>query len=605
MGIQADATRSRFHQTACCLMLCGVVSCLSNELLISELGLWKRNWPGDVIDVTISGNRAYISSRGLQIYDITNPLQPTPLGQTTEIGRLYDIFISSQYAYGFSLTGRETALLWVIDITKESAPKVAARIEFPSLIGEILISGTYAYFASGIFIYAVNITDPTAPFVEGEVRISATAFASSTSPYGYVASSKGLVSLDFSDPVHPAPISSVAFPNSPSVFSLAISEGYAYLSLNPVDLQVVDIRNPASLNPVTKYKLPDTALDIEIQQTICYLAERSAGVELIDISNPQEPIRMSLTSVRGSAQAIAISGNYAYVAAGEAGFRLLNISDPYNPSLVGGFPASGSVEAVAVQGRYAYLGGGLGGLHVLDISDSLYPTEVGNFYSMGYTRNLAVQGDIACVLDDYDGIQILDISNPIKPVLLSTFNAIKTADRITLSGNYAYISHQDFGKMTIAFLDITNPSDPFIAGTYTIQTPDFAQSYELTDFVLSGNRLYLTFGGWYRPPSFEFGPATFGGLHIVDISDIGNPARIGAFSGSDSNSGVAVVGDYALLAYGRGWYEPGGVEMREGGVAVVDIRDPSQPGFRSLRVFLTFFRFPSSDLQLVTLPKNS
>jgi hypothetical protein len=204
--------------------------------------------------------------------------------------------------------------------------------------------------------------------------------------------------------------------------------------------------------------------------------------------------------------------------------------------------------------------------------------------------NYIFMGGIRVYLAASDTLIILDIANPANPALLGSYTAPDNITDLVVSGDYAYLSIWFVG---LYIVDISNPEAPQYVGTYPYG------SYT-GDIDLIGNYIYMAdFNGEYiiinisnpQEPAFTGSLDTPGaacdldvagnyayiadaefGLTVANIDDPANPTIIGNNSRLWVAIGLDVSNNYAYLA------------ALDAGLRIVDISQPSDPQQISLYV---------------------
>ncbi|MCB4790861.1 MAG: fibronectin type III domain-containing protein [Elusimicrobia bacterium] len=272
----------------------------------------------------------------------TDPL----IGKYSTYGTVYDIFISSPYA--FLAAGNHG--LSVLDITDPANPVIAGNYTISSNANSVHVSGNYVYVAYGYYgIEAYDIT--TLP-------------TTSMSTFGNYAT----------------------YGNANGV---TVSGNYAYLSdsSSSNDLSIFDISDPSSLNgssPKT-YSASGSAQAIAVSGNYAYLAfDSNQGFRILNISNHSaNPVLVSQTTITGACKSISVSGNYLYIG-GSFGLKIYDITNPASPILVKTYTTS-ACDKIYVYGNYIYLAETSNGIEILDISNPALPTLVKSFTPTGGT----------------------------------------------------------------------------------------------------------------------------------------------------------------------------------------------------------------------------
>ena len=99
--------------------------------------------PGGAYGVFVSGNYAYVADHtGLQVIDITYPVNPTIVGSADTLGGAEGVFVSGNYTY---VADAWSGLL-VIEIIDPENPTIVGAAATPGEDAkDIFVSGNYAY----------------------------------------------------------------------------------------------------------------------------------------------------------------------------------------------------------------------------------------------------------------------------------------------------------------------------------------------------------------------------------------------------------------------------------------------------------------------------
>ena len=530
------------------LALCGPLS--AADLDLEVIGSWPLLPRGPALAVAVSGSYAYVTTggAGLQVIDISDPVNPKRVNWHDDSGTAYDLAVSGNYAYVADLD----AGLQVFDIRNPSVPVEVSRFNtngsvYAVAVSAVAVSDNYAYVADS--------------WLEGTSSLAA------------------LQVIDVSDRSNPQRVGSL----EGAFGRLAISGHYAYVGAYEAGLQVIDVSDPSNPQRVGSLEAGWSPQDVAVSGQYAYVAgswregtNHGYGLQVIDISNPVNPRRVG--SLEGASGSLALAGNYAYVAV--EGWRdgtnlhptslhVIDISSPASPQRVGSLGLEGAFSSLAVVGNYAYVAEGgwdvgagepPGGLRIIDISNPALPQRVGSYDTDGDpASDLVVSGHHAYVADGCYGLQVIDISNPANPRRLGGYDTSGQAQALALSGDYAYVADGDSGLQVI---DISNPANPRRVGG--CDTSGYAEGV-----AVSSNYAYLAEGAWSDGTTRHSG-----GLRVINVSDAANPQQLGSYDTSGDARDVVVSGHYAYLAEDS-WYE--GTEWHSGSLRVIDVSDPANP----------------------------
>ncbi len=243
---------------------------------------------------------------------------------------------------------------------------------------------------------------------------------------------------------------------------------------------------------------------------------------------------------------------------------------------------------VEVAGNYAYCSG-IRGVDVLDITDLQAPALLGTVNTPGSARGMFLGGEYLLVADGEAGLQVIDISNPGSLFIKGSYDTTDWSFGVCAYQQRAYVC-DDTGGLVI--LDLSDLNQPLFLGKWANATCQ-ANDCKILD---TGIKLYCLIADYLS------------GLQVVDVSDPANPSYVGHHTmGSGHGYNLALVGDYALVAYGANhlisyditnlsfpvyeWQMDTDGECVDihvhgnlaiiaddvGGVAIADISDPSEP----------------------------
>lgn len=170
--------------------------------------------PGNANGVKVVGNRAYVADgdAGLQIIDISSPNNPVLLGSADTPGEARRVAVSGGRAYVADGSGG----LQIIDVTAPDAPSILGSVSMPGVVSGVGVSGDLAVTIEGpyspLVLRVVNVSDPAAPQVVGELQLEASGKTNVvvSDRLAYIAAGvNGLLVVDFSDPGRPRVVSTV------------------------------------------------------------------------------------------------------------------------------------------------------------------------------------------------------------------------------------------------------------------------------------------------------------------------------------------------------------------------------------------------------------
>jgi len=544
------AAKAALPSLTLALCVSGAVSPLRaadmSPVLVGTLGV------GAPSGIALQGSYVYCAAGGgLEVFDISDPAHPTPVGSCDVSGWAADVAISGSFAY----IAAGTAGLQVVDVSDPARPVVAAACGGMENAWAVTLSGSYAYVADcdwGLRI--IDISDPLHPVQAAayqhsyrdtyEVTVSG---SRAYVPAGY----GGLRVVDISDPTSPVEIGVWQHQplGSAIAVSVAVSGDYAYVACDgsgAEGLHVLDISDPSAPQEVGHYQAEDWTYGVGVSGDTAYMLEQTdagACLRILSLADPIAPEVVGSFYTTMILSDFAVVGEYVYAAFDGFGMGVLDASDPETPVLIGQYTAPGWAYAVAAQADHAYVlewGGPRGSLHIVDTSRPPVPLEEGSCPLPVIAENLALYGDYAYVACGSSGLRIVDVSDSANPSAIGSWVSASAVD-VAISGSHAYLA--DFNGSLLRVLDISIPQWPRQVGECTIKPSAIA---------VQGDLAYL---------------ASSCHLAIADISDPANPSVIGCCENTFSAwaPAVTVADGYA---YKAAW---------ETGLIVVDVTQPTSP----------------------------
>lgn len=193
------------------------VSDPSNPVKLSKVLL-----PSTVQGIDVSGNYAYVANDnyGLRIIDISNKYTPYEvgfydLGTDTFAGGALKVCVAGNYAY---VAGGNDHKLRIFAVSSPSSPTLLMTYDTGDFLGNVAVSGSYAYLANNNGLRILNINNPSSPTEVGFYDTQGSnrhVFVSGN--YAYLGDyGDGLRIIDVSNPASPTEVGYYNINNRPS-----------------------------------------------------------------------------------------------------------------------------------------------------------------------------------------------------------------------------------------------------------------------------------------------------------------------------------------------------------------------------------------------------
>jgi hypothetical protein len=340
-------------------------------------------------DLAVSGGKLYAGSGlGVSVIGLSNPAFPSLAGTDPSLPTLGLDAAGDQIYMAFGgvpNTSENWGGLFVIDASTPSSLELLGTAFGLTEIGRIAVDDGTAVVSGGNLLKVVDLSEPQAPEVLGQLSTYAINDVALSGRYGYVL---------------------IRIPGNPA----------------HVDLAVVDLGQPG--NPVLRGQVavPGWGNRVEIVGSRAYVAAGSSGLQVFDVGNPASPYRIGGVDTPGNASALTVSGNYAYLGEMDA-VHVIDIRNPANPIRRGQVGARAS--DLALVGSQLCASSGLG-LSTIDVSNPNAPFVVSTDTTLT-GQSSSVVGDRLLLAEWFnDGgpqprgfARVVDISDPSGPQLLT------------------------------------------------------------------------------------------------------------------------------------------------------------------------------------------
>jgi hypothetical protein len=173
---------------------------------------------------------------------------------------------------------------------------------------------------------------------------------------------------------------------------------------------------------------------------------------------------------------------------------------------------------VVLQGDYAYVGYPAE-LAVVDISDITAPRRVG--YVSLSANDLAISGSTVYVAGAH-GLEVVDVSNPDDPRLVGHYETSQSALGVEVTDDTAYVVTNRDG---LHIVDLQDQANPTRIGFLAIHE-------RMPDIAVAEPYAYV---------------ATNDGLHVVDVSNAGQPELVASLDQPGFAADLVIDGERLLL----------------------------------------------------------
>ncbi|MCU0787041.1 MAG: hypothetical protein MUC91_02455, partial [Verrucomicrobia bacterium] len=336
------------------LLMAGAASAES----IFQIGSWPGYTRYASQQVVGDGATAYlVSGAGLQIFDLSSPLQPEALSFlpcfTPYVELPTDICLQGEsnrvcIGVGVSYTGY-TNRLKGIDVSDPGHPELVWSGKLYNRPNQVVLDGNHAYSSHNVN----GLRESTWGAVDYGNQVSSVSNASGRVVFEgdrlYVPTSSGFQVFDKSN--HSLLGTFVAGAQGKA---LAVAGDHAYLAVAD-GLRVVDVQNAAAPSQVGFLALATNAYEPTDIQLIpghaCLTFKKTNILMVVDVATPAAPVAVGFYDFTGSAKDLFVSDEHALLLA--ADLHVLDLSVPAHPTLVSCLYVAGRSGALVLEDTLA------------------------------------------------------------------------------------------------------------------------------------------------------------------------------------------------------------------------------------------------------------
>jgi len=257
---------------------------------------------------------------GLRLISVADPAHPYEVGQYDDTTCGYSLaIIDTDYVY---LPHRPSGVrvISIDSMAAESAQTVEVGfLNTPVSVGDIAVSGQYAYMTGGDQVLVVSVADPVNPVIVARFDTTGTGVCNVavSGSYAYVMDfNQGLKVISIADPLHPVEVGH--YDTTGMVCCIAASGSYVCAGgMMGGGLGIFSVADPANPTVVGYFELPSAVQDVAMNGDTVYAAAGAlSGLLVISIKDPVHPLKIGQYRGVGGAQGVAPTGEYIYVADG-------------------------------------------------------------------------------------------------------------------------------------------------------------------------------------------------------------------------------------------------------------------------------------------------
>jgi hypothetical protein len=490
--------------------------------------------PGICKDMVILDTLLYITDdvSGISIYDVSSPNTPSPVDRFISTNTFNNIYVRDSIFSAATKPNGITIFKYTDsqNISKLSGIPLNREVKGLFMKDNLLISGLSNNSGFKIF----DISDPSNPCSVNVVPDIVVEDIAGEDTILYIASgNNGIKIYSIKDPLSPQLIAT--YPTNDYILHLALFDSLLYSTGLSDSIYVINVTNPSNPTPENSIHTQSQPQQPYSNGSLLIAPELSSG-EIFDIPTYT---RLGVLDTLNPVNATFFSCSLCYVATGEKGLTIMDISNPIYPSIISQFESYKKIESIYISDTLGYLCCGENGLLILNLSDPYNPNMVSSFNTPGILHSLLKKGNVLYLLDD-SGIISISIEDISTPFLLDSLHLPGQVYEISTSGNVGFVS---CGQKGFAVLNIEDESNISIINIF----PDAGFSKTI---VADENYLYL---------------GTDMGVKIYDINLPANPLLLSTYTTDTPINDIYIENKNLFTACGIS------------GIIIIDVSDPYIP----------------------------
>ncbi len=434
--------------------------------------------------MALAGDCAYLAGYGryFLVVDISDPQLPQLLttvstGTSTMRGLAVDGGLLCTITF-------ESRTFQIYDISNPASPQPLGNFRTHFTPECLAVAGGYAYVGTAYGIFIIDVSVPAMPIPVGYLQSTSIKRIEALDGCALLTSLYDVMLLDLSDPQQP--FISYTYAHAFSIRSFAVSGnrlflGNYHISLNAY-VNILDIASPDGFTPVGSYGPLPRTYDLASSGDIVFLAAAGSAVISVNVADPEHPQKLCELPLAVSDGPSLVAGTLLYVVAPQNQVKIIDISDPSNLTLLGSITCPGNVSSMEARDNLLFAASAAG-TGIYDVANPAAPATVGFIHTVWLTRRLELAGSIL-YMSSSSGIGIYDVSDPASPQYVRIVGQnISNYVCLARAGYYLYAA-------TFDGLDVYTCYDP--------ANPQFASRTELPDEVLdievAQNRIFVANG---------------------------------------------------------------------------------------------------------------
>jgi len=418
--------------------------------------------PGQVFwFMALSGDYAYLAGyeRYFLVVDISDPAQPQLLTTvSTGNNTMRGLAVDSGLLFAITF---ESRTLQIYDISNPSSPQPLGSFTTHFTPECLAVAGGYAYIGTPSSVFIIDVSVPVMPIPVGYLQSTTIRRIAALDGFALLTSLYEVLLLDVSDPQQP--FISHTYTHPTQIKTSAVSGNRLYLgNLNLPDntigdMSILEISLPEGLSTLGHYKRLPRTIDVANSGDIVFLAAEATSLIAVDAADPEHPQKLCELPLAVGDGPSLVEGTLLYVVTPQNQAKIIDISDPSNLTLLGSITCPGVVKSMVARDNLLFAAS-TAGVGIYDVANPAAPVTVSSINTGWGIQKIALEGNILYATDN--GIAIYDVSNPSSPQQAGFVGSGNLyGGGLARAGTYLYAATND----AVDIYTCADPADPQFA----------------------------------------------------------------------------------------------------------------------------------------------
>lgn len=494
---------------------------------------------------TAVGLMTFLLANAVPAQDCLESLGRSPYGVSNSVAAEGDVALLSN-----------GAALQVLDVSDPSAPSVLGEVAVVQPIEAVAISGNRGYILTYNDLHVVDLSAPTAPTVLGTFEgLVASGELDVVGNEVYVTTYEKLVVVDVSAPATPIKVGELEWTDG-SGGDLEAASGFAFVAAGDSGLRVIDVSDPTTPTMVAAVDLGDdtSAYFLDLVNGLVYLSGSGSFPDrklfVVDVTDPQHPALIANPTISGGGRDIVVRDGLAHIA-GYPGLNVYDVNVPQTPVWLGSVTITSDYsERLAAIDDHILMTTYLYGLTVIDTTNPASPAPVSTVDAPGRSSDAAYSNGVLYIAAEDRGLRMVGVSDPTHPSNLGYFDLLpyqSQAFGVAAQGDVVYVI--GYAMSGLLAVDVSDPIAPVILGNASGVAGEWV--------TVAGDHAYIVAPGF--------------GVYVVDVSTPSQPVHIGTLD-LPAGSGEwwewpVVLGDHLFIRNNH----------NDPFIAIIDVGDSTTP----------------------------